>query len=83
MDLTRQSIALPATRSRPCTGKVGHVRLATHSGEKYANIRKPAVATSLCRSRARPELDESPLQVLVEARSSHDEMLFNGPVLGG
>ena len=75
MDLTHQSIALPATRSRPCTGKVGHVRLAT----QCANIRMSAVDTSL--SRDHPE--ESPLQVLVEARSTHDEMLFNGPVLGG
>ena len=77
MDLTRQSIALPATRSRPCTGKLGHiVRVATP-----AKVRQYSEA-SRCHILVDEEQDESFLRVLLHARSTHDEMLFNGLVLG-
>ena len=84
MDLTRQSIALPATRSRPCIGKVGHVRLASsHTVGKSTPILGSQPSPHPCVDLEQDHPDESPLQVLVQARSTHDEMLFNGQVLGG
>ena len=78
---THQSIALPATRSRPCTGKVGHdVRVSRKSGKSTPILGSGHILVD----EEQDHRDEQLLlQVLLDAKSTHDEMLFNGLVLGG
>ena len=79
MSLTHQSIALPATRSRPCIGKVGHVRVSHKSGKSTPILGRGHILVD----EEQDHVEESLLRVLLDAKSTDDEMLFNGLVLGG